>query len=93
MIITAKFASVCPTCSNRIDVGAKVEWSKGARAVHAACVAAAPAAAKPAQTRNPLTVRSSTRRARGARFCEGWGADNPHAPLPPYTCTQCGHDE
>ena len=37
MIITAKFASVCPCCANRIGVGEKVEWTKGAKAKHAAC--------------------------------------------------------
>lgn len=42
MIITAKFASVCPTCSGRIDVGMKVEWSKGSRAAHAACAGSTP---------------------------------------------------
>jgi hypothetical protein len=44
MIITAKFASTCPCCAAPIAVGAKVEWSKGSRAVHAAC-AGKPAAA------------------------------------------------
>lgn len=29
---------------------------------------------------------------RGARYCEGWGADNPHAPRPPYTCHDCCDD-
>lgn len=37
MVITAKFASVCPCCSVRIHVGTKVEWSKGSKAVHVAC--------------------------------------------------------
>jgi hypothetical protein len=37
MIIVAKFASVCPCCSARIAVGAKVEWSKGEKARHVAC--------------------------------------------------------
>lgn len=37
MIITAKFASTCPCCSAPIAVGSKVEWSKGSKAVHAAC--------------------------------------------------------
>jgi hypothetical protein len=37
MIITAKFASVCPTCSSRIAIGEKVEWSKGSKAAHVAC--------------------------------------------------------
>jgi hypothetical protein len=44
MIITAKFASVCPCCSQRIVPGSKVEWSKGSPAKHTAC-AQGPAAA------------------------------------------------
>lgn len=37
MIITAKFASVCPCCNSRIVPGSKVEWSKGSPAKHTAC--------------------------------------------------------
>lgn len=37
MIIVAKFASVCPCCSQRIQPGSRVEWSKGAPAKHTAC--------------------------------------------------------
>lgn len=37
MIITAKFASVCPCCSSRIAVGEKVEWERGSKARHVAC--------------------------------------------------------
>lgn len=51
MIIVAKFASVCPCCSVRINVGSKVEWSKGAKAVHAACAGkSAPVASSPARS-------------------------------------------
>ena len=42
MIITAKFASVCPCCSNRIAVGVKVEWAKGSPARHVSCAGAKP---------------------------------------------------
>lgn len=52
MIITAKFASVCPCCNARIAVGSKVEWSKGSKACHVAC------AGKPAVA---STARSSSR--------------------------------
>lgn len=98
MIVTAKFASVCPCCNARIDVGSKVEWSKGAKARHVTCTCtctgaattAAPAPAPAPSTSSPR--RSYTRRTRGARYCEGWGADNPHAPRPPYTCTWCADD-
>jgi hypothetical protein len=44
MIITAKFASVCPCCNSRIVPGNKVEWTKGSPARHTAC-GSAPAAA------------------------------------------------
>lgn len=37
MIITAKFASVCPCCSQRIVTGSRVEWSKGSPAKHVDC--------------------------------------------------------
>ncbi len=37
MTITAKFAATCPTCHKAINVGSKIEWSKGARARHASC--------------------------------------------------------
>jgi hypothetical protein len=40
MIITAKFASVCPCCNSRIVPGSKVEWTKGSPARHTACAGA-----------------------------------------------------
>lgn len=39
MTISAKFATVCPCCNNRINVGDKVEWTKGSKARHVACAA------------------------------------------------------
>jgi len=51
MTITAKFATVCPCCSQRIQPGSKVEWTKGSKARHVACAAkpgAASVASKPA---------------------------------------------
>lgn len=98
MVITAKFASVCPCCSIRIVAGSKVEWSKGSPARHVACTASATrttVSAAPGASRILVTAeaaRRSYRRTRGARYCEGWGADNPHAPRAPYTCDECGHD-
>lgn len=83
MVITAKFNSICPCCSKPIDVGSQVEWSKGAKATHVACKG------RPATSTPRSSGRGYVRRSRGARYCEGWGADNPHAPCPPYTCTQC----
>lgn len=40
MIITAKYASVCPVCRQRIQVGSRVRWSKGSQAQHTACAGA-----------------------------------------------------
>jgi hypothetical protein len=37
MIITAKFASTCPCCDGAIQVGSKIEWTKGSKACHVAC--------------------------------------------------------
>jgi len=48
MVITARFASVCPCCSQRIVPGSKVEWSKGSQARHIAC-ATGPAGTRPAR--------------------------------------------
>lgn len=87
MIITAKFASVCPCCSIRIVAGSKVEWSKGSPARHVACAGSATAS-------NVVTVsrpsRPDARRAYRTPFtrCEGWGSDNPHAPRQGH-CFDC----
>lgn len=86
MIITAKFPAVCPCCSGRINAGDKIEWSKGEKAKHVGC------AGKPVTKSASAAPAYRARRPRGARYCEGWGADNPHAPRPPYTCTECECD-
>lgn len=64
MVITAKFASVCPVCSARISVGAKVEWSKGEKARHTAC-AAGPAASVVASRPAQRTYRQPMGRGHG----------------------------
>jgi len=43
MTITAKFASVCPCCGERIQPGTTVEWQRGSAARHVACSAGAAA--------------------------------------------------
>jgi hypothetical protein len=54
MIITAKFSSICPKCSQSIRAGARVEWTKGVKATHATCPApAAPRATSRASRREP----------------------------------------
>jgi SWI/SNF-related matrix-associated actin-dependent regulator 1 of chromatin subfamily A len=37
MIITAKFASTCPSCGKTIKEGSNVSWTRGTKAVHAEC--------------------------------------------------------
>ncbi len=37
MIITAKFASICPSCRCSITPGDKVEWERGQKATHTVC--------------------------------------------------------
>lgn len=41
MQINARFASVCPVCQDRIQVGTLVEWSRGNKAKHVTCTAVA----------------------------------------------------
>jgi hypothetical protein len=56
MIIVAKFSSMCPRCGGSIKAGSQVEWSKGSKAMHAACATgAAPkrAAERHAERRTP----------------------------------------
>ena len=36
-IITSKYESQCPSCSKRIEIGAKVHWIKGEPALHVGC--------------------------------------------------------
>lgn len=61
MIITARYASVCPVCRHAIAEGAQVEWSKGAKAMHPGCAAdGAPvktARKSPSQPRAPKVRR------------------------------------
>jgi len=52
MIITAKYASVCPCCSQRIVPGTKVEWAKGSPAKHGACAGKT----VPVRSREPLSI-------------------------------------
>jgi len=50
MTITAKFASICPCCSQRIQVGSRVEWTKGTKARHVACAQQPGAASAPSRS-------------------------------------------
>ncbi len=42
MIISAKFPGRCSKCHGSIQVGSKIEWSKGGPVAHAACGPAVP---------------------------------------------------
>ena len=81
MIITAKFASVCPCCSQRIDVGSKVEWTKGSKARHVACTGSAAKSSAPAR-------RSSPRR----QDCRRYGWDGVVGSSSYYTSGQYDED-
>ncbi len=88
MIITAKFASVCPCCSSRIAVGAKVEWSRGEKAKHVAC-------GGPSFT--PVAARSTARRYYSARGkwngCSCGARELPEGGLSANACASCRFDE
>lgn len=90
MTITAKFASVCPCCAQRIQPGSKVEWSKGSKARHVAC-AVKPGAAVASGTRVLVSAmpRASYRGGRrtgcSCGSIEGVSRDS--------DCRQCRFDE
>lgn len=87
MTIIAKYASICPCCSVRIIPGSRVQWSKGSQARHATCVQGATV-----QGATVTTVAYRDRRyAQRYTHCEGWGADNPHAPRDGH-CADCAAD-
>lgn len=91
MIITAKFASLCPCCNAPIAIGSKVEWSKGSRARHVACMGST-ATVAPVRSNYDADRFNGYGRPRGGtarRICDGWGADNPHAPR---AGCNCGND-
>jgi hypothetical protein len=86
MIITAKFASVCPCCSVRIVPGAKVEWSKGSPAKHVACVSVTVTVARPAARRGELRGRWTG--------CSCGSREDSYGDLIPSdrNCGSCEHD-
>jgi len=86
MIITAKFASVCPCCSGRITPGAKVEWNKGSKASHVAC-----GTASASYSRVPVrgaTFAGSASRGRWTGCRCGSIEDQPRD----SDCASCQHD-
>lgn len=76
MIITAKYASTCPTCKSAINVGDKVEWTKGAKAQHVSCVGSTTAPSSPVRSYGQRVEQS--RRAWGR--ARGMGAGHGSAP-------------
>jgi hypothetical protein len=102
MTITAKFATVCPCCNNRINAGDKVEWAKGSKARHAACAASnALPAASPSGTRITMAALSAhvatLPRSRGysrRTGCSCGSREDSSGDLIPSdrNCASCEHD-
>ena len=87
MIIAAKFASLCPCCSQRIVPGSKVEWSKGSPAKHMACSGA---------VASTLSARPAGRRYTSSRGrwngCSCGAREMPDGSLSGNACSQCRYD-
>lgn len=60
MIITARFASICPCCSVRIEAGSSVEWTRGEKAKHPACAGVTMPASTPV-TAGPSVASTTSR--------------------------------
>jgi hypothetical protein len=88
MLITAKFASVCPCCNARIEVGSKVEWTKGNSARHVAC------ATSPASTVSAARPARRSQDARGRwNGCSCGAREMPDGTLSANACASCRFDE
>ena len=81
MVITAKFASVCPCCNARIEVGSKVEWTRGSKARHVGCSGSSAAVAAPARRSYPRRVD-----------CRRYGWDGVHGSPSYYSSGQYDED-
>jgi hypothetical protein len=86
MVIVAKFASVCPCCSQRIVVGSKVEWSKGARAQHTACATQGGKVVAPAPARSHAHARGRW------NGCACGAREMPDGTLSANACASCRYD-
>lgn len=90
MTITARYATVCPCCSQPIAPGAQVEWAKGSPAKHVACAGG---------SRSPVAARIATRMAtpsRGGKWtgCSCGSREDSYGDLIPArnNCSSCRHD-
>lgn len=104
MIITAKFASTCPVCRRAISVGAKVEWSKGAKAICVECHGRAllraesiGCAAKPVAVSlgsvSPRQILAAVGPARSPRLRRtGCACGSVEGEVRASDCWQCKHD-
>lgn len=96
MIITAKFASVCPCCSQRIVPGSKVEWSKGSPAKHTACSQGPAAVVASASSRAWVAPgargRAYARRSGLWNGCSCGAREMPDGSLSSNACAQCRYD-
>ncbi len=86
MIITAKFASICPCCNSRIVPGSKVEWSKGSPAKHTACGGAVAASLAPRTSRRSYTARGRW------NGCSCGAREMPDGSLSSNACASCRFD-
>ena len=87
MLITAKFASSCPCCRQPIQVGSKIEWSKGSPARHVACATGAStvSAARPARRQYASRGRWNG--------CSCGARELPEGGLSANACASCRFDE
>jgi hypothetical protein len=88
MIITAKFASVCPCCAVGIEVGSKVEWSRGDKARHVACAASSSRVSRATSTRSS-GYRSDRGRWNG---CSCGAREMPDGSVSANACASCRYD-
>jgi len=94
MIISAKFASVCPCCSVRITPGSRVEWIKGSKAVHVACAGKPAPIALAATSVRRSSYAGRTSYARGKwNGCSCGARELPEGGLSANACASCKFDE
>lgn len=93
MIITAKYASRCPSCGMGIHAGAQVEWQSGRKATHLHCKPDTKTDASARKTRRPTSRPTSYRSKRtSCRECRGPLTSVPHCRATDEYCGQCAYD-
>lgn len=93
MIITAKFASTCSCCSQRIAVGSKIEWTKGTPAKHVSCSAPSAGAVPVASTVSTVRAARARRPGRWTGCSCGSREDSSGALIAAaHNCKSCNFD-